>query len=199
MSPVFAHGGLRLYLLKLLEEQPRHGYDVIRLLEDRFAGLYSPSAGTIYPRLARLQADGLVERTDEEGRKTYRLTATGRAELDSRREELADLEARVTGSARDLAEEIRADVRASVRDLRNELRGAAREARSERRRSTAAEGRTELRELRRELDQFVRDVLDGARREDFGLETLRGVKAALQDARAAVRTAMTGEHGKRSG
>ncbi len=198
MSPVFAHGSLRLYLLKLLEEQPRHGYDVIRLLEDRFAGLYSPSAGTIYPRLARLQADGLVERTDEEGRKTYRLTATGLAELDSRRNELADLEARVTGSARDLAEEIRADVRASVRDLRNELRGAAREARSERRRSTA-EGRTDLRELRRELDQFVRDVLDGARREDFGLETLRGVKAALQEARAAVRTAMTGEHGKRSG
>jgi len=198
VSPVFAHGSLRLYLLKLLEEQPRHGYDVIRLLEDRFAGLYSPSAGTIYPRLARLQADGLVERTDEEGRKTYRLTATGLAELDSRRNELADLEARVTGSARDLAEEIRADVRASVRDLRNELRGAAREARSERRRSTA-EGRTDLRELRRELDQFVRDVLDGARREDFGLETLRGVKAALQEARAAVRTAMTGEHGKRSG
>lgn len=192
MSPVFAHGGLRLYLLKLLEEQPRHGYDVIRLLEDRFAGLYSPSAGTIYPRLARLQADGLVERTDEEGRKTYRLTANGRAELDSRRNELADLEARVTGSARDLAEEIRADVRASVRDLRAELRGAAREARSERRRS-AAEGRTELRELRRELDQFVRDVLDGAPPRGLRPETLRGVKAALQDARAAVRAALIDE------
>lgn len=193
MSPVFAHGGLRLYLLKLLEEKPRHGYDVIRLLEDRFSGLYSPSAGTIYPRLARLQADGLVEHTEEDGRKTYRLTAAGRAELDARRGELADLEAQVTGSARDLAEEIRSDVRASVRDLREELRGAAREARSERRRSTA-EGRTELRGLRGELDQFTKDVLDVARGENPGAEALRRVTAALVEARAAVRSALAGEH-----
>lgn len=193
MSPVFAHGGLRLYLLKLLEEAPRHGYDVIRLLEDRFSGLYSPSAGTIYPRLARLQADGLVERVEEDGRKTYHLTAAGRAELDARRDELADLEERVTGSARDLAEEIRADVRASVRDLREELQGAAREARSERRRA-AAEARTELRGLRRELDLFGRDVLDAARREDVGAEALRRVTEALDDARAAVRAALVAEH-----
>jgi DNA-binding PadR family transcriptional regulator len=193
VSPVFAHGALRLYLLKLLEEQPRHGYDVIRLLEDRFSGLYSPSAGTIYPRLARLRADGLVERVEEDGRKTYHLTAAGRAELDARRDELADLEERVTGSARDLAEEIRADVRASVRDLREELQGAAREARSERRRA-ATEARTDLRGLRRELDLFGSDVLAAARREDVGAEALRRVTEALDDARAAVRAALVAEH-----
>jgi DNA-binding PadR family transcriptional regulator len=55
VSPVFAHGRLRLYLLKLLDESPRHGYDVIRLLEDRFMGMYAPSPGTIYPRLQRLE------------------------------------------------------------------------------------------------------------------------------------------------
>ena len=60
MSPVFGHGRLRLYLLKLLEESPRHGYEVIRLLQDRFLGVYSPSPGTIYPRLARLEEEGLV-------------------------------------------------------------------------------------------------------------------------------------------
>ena len=49
MSPVFRHGRLRLYLLKLLDESPRHGYEVIRLLQDRFMGVYSPSPGTIYP------------------------------------------------------------------------------------------------------------------------------------------------------
>ena len=54
MSPVFRHGSLRLYLLKLLDEAPRHGYEVIRLLQDRFLGVYAPSPGTIYPRLARL-------------------------------------------------------------------------------------------------------------------------------------------------
>ena len=60
MPPVFAHGRLRLYLLKLLDEAPRHGYEVIRLLEERFQGLYAPSAGTVYPRLAKLEAEGLV-------------------------------------------------------------------------------------------------------------------------------------------
>src|SRR4029450_7867698 len=61
MSPVFSQGALRLPLLKLLEESPRHGYEVIRLLEDRFMGLYAPSPGTIYPRLQRLEAGGLFE------------------------------------------------------------------------------------------------------------------------------------------
>jgi len=67
MSPVFRHGRLRLYLLKLLDESPRHGYEVIRLLQDRFLGVYAPSPGTIYPRLARLEEDGLVthEEVDE--------------------------------------------------------------------------------------------------------------------------------------
>ncbi len=59
MSAVFSHGRLRLYLLRLLEEGPKHGYELIRLLENRFHGLYAPSAGTIYPRLARMEADGL--------------------------------------------------------------------------------------------------------------------------------------------
>lgn len=208
MSPVFAHGALRLYLLKLLEEHPRHGYDVIRLLEDRFSGLYSPSAGTIYPRLARLEADGLVERVDEDGRKTYSITAAGRGELDERRDELADLEQQVTGSARDLAREIRADVRASVRDLREELRGAAREARSERRRTgepargarpgradeiPESRGGAQLRRLRRELDEFAREILDAAAEVDLGTEAGQRVTTALRDARTAVHAALTGQ------
>ena len=73
MSPVFRHGSLRLYLLRLLDEEPRHGYEVIRLLRDRFMGVYSPSPGTIYPRLARLEEEGLVTHDEVDGRKVYRL------------------------------------------------------------------------------------------------------------------------------
>jgi hypothetical protein len=51
MTPVFGHGHLRLYLLSLLDESPKHGYELIQALEDRFGGTYVPSAGTIYPRL----------------------------------------------------------------------------------------------------------------------------------------------------
>jgi DNA-binding PadR family transcriptional regulator len=129
MTPVFGHGRLRLYLLKLLDEAPRHGYDVIRDLEDRFLGFYSPSAGTVYPRLARLEEEGLVSHTEEDGRKVYRVTDAGRAELAGRQGELADLEAEIAGSVRALAREIRTDVHGSVEDLRAELKAAAREMR----------------------------------------------------------------------
>jgi len=133
MSPVFSHGRLRLYLLKLLEESPRHGYDVIRLLEDRFLGLYAPSPGTIYPRLARLEAEGLVTQSQEGGRKIYEITDAGRQELAGRREELDELEAEISGSVHGLAREVRDEVRGTVRDLKAELRQAAREMRRQQR------------------------------------------------------------------
>ncbi|MFE2418284.1 helix-turn-helix transcriptional regulator [Streptomyces hokutonensis] len=129
MPPVFAHGRLRLYLLKLLDEAPRHGYEVIRLLEERFQGLYAPSAGTVYPRLSKLEAEGLVTHTTEGGRKVYAITDAGRAELADRSGELADLELEIRESVAELAAEIRADVRGAAGDLRREVRAAASEAR----------------------------------------------------------------------
>jgi DNA-binding PadR family transcriptional regulator len=129
MSPVFGHGRLRLYLLKLLEESPRHGYEVIRLLQDRFLGVYSPSPGTIYPRLARLEEEGLVSHEVVKGKKVYRLTDAGRAELERRMDELAELEDELTESVRDIAREVQEDVRDTVRSLREELTQAARDMR----------------------------------------------------------------------
>lgn len=130
MAPVFAHGRLRLYLLKLLDEAPRHGYEVIRLLEERFQGLYAPSAGTVYPRLAKLEAEGLVTHTTEGGRKVYAITDAGRAELADRSGELADLELEIRDSVAELAAEIRDGVRGAAGELRREMREAAKEARA---------------------------------------------------------------------
>jgi DNA-binding PadR family transcriptional regulator len=127
MSPVFRHGNLRLYLLKLLDEAPRHGYEVIRLLQDRFLGVYAPSPGTIYPRLARLEAEGLVTHDEVDGRKVYRITDKGRAELHARLDDLAALEEEITASVRDIAREVSEDVRETVRNLREELASAARD------------------------------------------------------------------------
>ena len=134
MSRVFAHGALRLYLLKLLADEPRHGYELIRLMEDNFLGMYTPSAGTVYPRLAALEDDGLVEHDETDGRKVYRLTEAGRAELESRQSELDDLQARAVESARQLATHVRDEVRSAVRDLRQELRGAMHDVKREERR-----------------------------------------------------------------
>ena len=129
MSPVFAHGRLRLYLLKLLDEAPRHGYEVIRLLEERFHGLYAPSAGTVYPRLAKLEQEGLVAHTVEGGRKVYRITDAGRDELAARAGEIDALETEIRDSVSQLANQIRDDVRDSAQDLREEMRRAAKESR----------------------------------------------------------------------
>ena len=94
MSPVFSHGDLRLYLLNLLDEAPRHGYDLIQALTDRTGGTYTPSAGTIYPRLAKLEEEGLVTKTAD-GRKTiYEITDAGRFEVASRAHDLEGMGAR---------------------------------------------------------------------------------------------------------
>jgi DNA-binding PadR family transcriptional regulator len=127
MSPVFRHGSLRLYLLKLLDEAPRHGYEVIRLLQDRFLGVYAPSPGTIYPRLARLEEEGLVTHDETDGKKVYRITDRGREELNARLDDLAELEEEITASVRDIAREVSEDVRETVRNLREELASAARD------------------------------------------------------------------------
>lgn len=133
MSAVFSHGRLRLYLLKLLAEGPRHGYELIRLLENRFHGLYAPSAGTIYPRLQRMEGDGLITHTAEGGRKVYEITDAGRDELGRRARELESLETDINASLADLstlADEVEQGVRGSVRDLKRELKEASRQVRS---------------------------------------------------------------------
>jgi DNA-binding PadR family transcriptional regulator len=150
MSPVFGHGRLRLYLLKLLAEQPRHGYEMIRLLEDHFEGMYAPSAGTIYPRLARLEREGLVAHSRERGRKVYHITDAGREELARRQEEVEALEEELDDSAAslaDLAREIHDGVRDTVQGLKHDFKLAK------------AELKQELKQgIRHELKQAAWDV-----------------------------------------
>jgi DNA-binding PadR family transcriptional regulator len=162
MSPVFGHGALRLYLLHLLDEQPRHGYEIIRALEDRFMGMYTPSAGTIYPRLAALEEDGLVQHDMVEGKKVYALTDEGRDELTRRHEEIETVVAGAVQSARELAREIRDDVRANVRDLRRELRDAVRDVRKEERRATR-DVNGSIRDAAKEVERISRDAARTAR------------------------------------
>lgn len=127
---VFGHGQLRLYLLSLLATGPRHGYELITALSDRFGGTYRPSAGTIYPRLARLEAEGLVERTAS-GRKTlYALTERGRQELADHGEELTLLERELAATVRDLAARVRAEVAGSLAGMRADVAAAAQQARA---------------------------------------------------------------------
>jgi len=165
--PVFAHGHLRLYLLSLLDERPMHGYELIQALSDRFGGTYVPSAGTIYPRLGKLEEDGLVTK-ESDGRKTvYAITAAGRAELAERGSELNGIEDELSDSVRRLADEVRHSVNDAMKTLRADLAAAARDARSEARDPGRRE-RTETRPT------------------DWGDDPRVQARMALRDAEAAI-------------
>ena len=93
---MFESGELRLVLLKLIADEPRHGYDLIRAIEELTGGEYAPSPGVVYPTLTLLQDMGLIEDAPGEGpRKSFQVTAEGRAHLDERSEEVEALFERI--------------------------------------------------------------------------------------------------------
>src|SRR5580704_15512336 len=194
MTPVFRHGRLRLYLLRLLDEEPRHGYEVIRLLRDRFMGVYAPSPGTIYPRLARLEEEGLVTHDEENGRKVYRITEAGREELRNRGDELDELEEELSASVSDIVREVREDVRETVRNLREELTWAAREVRRterESREDAAASGPEEGRDAAREQARQAKEAawVQARQVRDAARQARDQAKQARDEAREGFRSA----------
>ena len=201
--PVFAHGHLRLYLLSLLAESAggMHGYELMQALGDRFGGTYIPSAGTIYPRLAKLEEEGLVTKVAD-GRKTvYAITDAGRSELADRELELGDIENDVTDSVRRLADEVRTSVNDAMRTLKAELAAAAREARTEARaagRSTTFESthpavvsRVQLQEAEAAINEFRSTLrselrMSVARGNDLTKETVDVLRDGLDALRRSV-------------
>jgi len=92
---VFGKGDLKYLILDTLRDQPRHGYDIIRELEHRSGGLYTPSAGAVYPTLQMLEDMGAVTQEQQEGRKVYTITDEGRRILEDRRDVLDEIAGRV--------------------------------------------------------------------------------------------------------
>jgi DNA-binding PadR family transcriptional regulator len=110
----FGRGDLKYVILDLLKDQPRHGYDIIRALEERFHGFYSPSPGSVYPTLQLLEDQGLVTSTQQEGKRVYTITDEGRRFLTERAETVEDVRTRMAGpwglkltpELRELADEV---------------------------------------------------------------------------------------------
>ena len=89
---MFAQGELRLALLALIAEQERHGYELIKAIEEMTGGDYAPSPGAVYPTLQLLEDEGAIEEAEAEGaKKPFTATQQGRDELDSRAEEVEGL------------------------------------------------------------------------------------------------------------
>ena len=100
---MFESGEVKFVILRLLREKPRHGYEVIKALEERLAGCYTPSAGTVYPTLQLLEDQGYVRVVEENGKKVYHITPEGEEFLDQHRDAVEDIFDRVRDTVRDFA------------------------------------------------------------------------------------------------
>jgi DNA-binding PadR family transcriptional regulator len=83
---IFGRGDMKFLLLELLVERPKHGYEMIKELENRYSGFYTPSPGTVYPTLQMLEDRGHVRSVSEDGKRVYSITDEGRAFLSTRGE-----------------------------------------------------------------------------------------------------------------
>jgi DNA-binding PadR family transcriptional regulator len=86
---------MKYVILKLVQEKPRHGYEVMKELEERMHGCYTPSPGTVYPTLQWLEDEGLVIARDVEGKKVFEITDAGRAFLEEHRDVVEEIFHRV--------------------------------------------------------------------------------------------------------
>ena len=119
---VFAPGDLKLLLLALIAEQPCHGYDLIRQIENMFDGAYSPSPGVIYPTLTFLEESELIQGDSEGGKKRYDVTDLGRKSLCDQAVALDGVRMRIDVSKRSLRGHDRpAEIHEAVHNLRHAL------------------------------------------------------------------------------
>nr|WP_254603121.1 PadR family transcriptional regulator [Sphingomonas bacterium] len=121
---MFDGGELRLVMLKLIADAPRHGYDLIREIETMTGGAYAPSPGVVYPTLTLLDEMGLIAEQQSEGsRKRFAATDEGRAHLAENADQVAALMARLTGLGVERQRVDRTSVRRAMGNLRMVLTG----------------------------------------------------------------------------
>lgn len=100
---MFESGDMKFVILRLLKEKPRHGYEVIKALEEKMNGCYTPSAGTVYPTLQLLEDQGFIKGVDTDGKKVYHVTPEGEQYLEDNKAVLDEIIDRVRETMRDFA------------------------------------------------------------------------------------------------
>ncbi len=119
---LFDYGDLRFILLRMIAGKPAHGYDLIKALEERMGGGYSPSPGVIYPTLSMLEEQGFATVTAEAGKKLYRPTEDGLAYLRANQAAVEAIEARIGSVAAERTEPPPATIVRAMENLRTALR-----------------------------------------------------------------------------
>src|SRR5262245_12864412 len=162
-------GELKLIVLSLLEQAPRHGYDIIRALEERSSGAYSPSPGVVYPTLTFLEEAGYATSASEGNKKVFTITAEGRAHLDGNRAAVEDVLDHLERFGRKMARA------REWFDWRDSDEGP------DRREEKLPEGLRRLKQARRRLRAALAEALDAeAERRAEAVEILEKAAAELE-------------------
>jgi DNA-binding PadR family transcriptional regulator len=128
---MFDQGHLKYLILQLLDEKPRHGYEIIKEIEDRFGGAYSPSPGTVYPTLTLLEDLGYARAKPEEGgKKIYEITDEGRAHLAENKPVVDDIFSKIEEFAQSIFGEPMMDVNRGLKNVASAIYGAKRSGRT---------------------------------------------------------------------
>ena len=115
---MFDQGHLKFVILRLLDEKPRHGYEIIKEIEERFGGMYSPSPGTVYPTLTMLEDLGYARALPEEGgKKIYEITDEGRKHLAENQPLIDDIFSKISDFAQSLFGEPMMEVHRGMKDV----------------------------------------------------------------------------------
>src|SRR5438093_6319055 len=110
----FGAGDMKYVILKLLKDKPRHGYEVMKELEERLHGCYSPSPGTVYPTLQWLEDEGLVRSREVDGKKVYEITEAGRKFLDENKDLVEEIFDRASDAVDDVLGGSMAEINSAV-------------------------------------------------------------------------------------
>jgi DNA-binding PadR family transcriptional regulator len=148
-GPRAERGGVKYLVLDAVADAPRHGYEIMQVIEERSKGAYRPSPGVIYPTLQMLEEMGFLRSTEQDGRKTYAITGEGRLELERNRDTVSDFYQQQDGAPWEVYADEMQDFTERLLGLVKTVRRAARHGRFN--------ART-VRELRKILDETIARV-----------------------------------------
>ena len=154
---MFEQGDLRYVVLRLLEEKPRHGYEIIKALEERFGGTYAPSPGVVYPTLQLLEDLGYARIVPgDEGKKTYEITDAGRQYLAENRDTVDSIFERISKLVGHFLDEPMTEVHAAFRRVGKATYGRA---------TDSVQDPAALKRIVEILERAAKEIEETARRE----------------------------------
>lgn len=159
MARMLASGDLQLIVLALLSEKPRHGYEIIKAIEDHTSGVYTPSPGVVYPALTYLEEMGYASSEQEGVKKLYKITDAGAEHLRKNHENVDEMLEQLARFGRKMAE-IRRQYAERTEEVEDFVSESGRQIKGEWRKAKA-----EFREVRDELRAALYEKLDASEEE----------------------------------